>query len=277
VLLRIDPVNHGGSVQLEDVDDLSTLSIVARSESRDATPWTFHQSRLGVMTHDGTALVDPEALRLLGDGRGGADWDRRFDLMLVAARERGWTAPDGRLFVHTEWDASNGPGQDEPVPPDLLRQVLGRFPTGVVVAAASGPNGPVGLACQSFVSLSLDPPLVSLSPARTSRSWPQIAEAGVFCVSMLTEEQVDVCSRFSASGGDKFAGLSWHPRPVTGSPIVDGCLAWVDCRIELVHPAGDHELVVGRVVDLDVREGRPLIFFASQFAQLAELAQQEPA
>lgn len=268
MLLRIDPVNQGGSVLLEDVDDLSRLSIVARSESRDATPWTFHQSRLGVMTHDGTALVDPEALRRMGDGRGGPDWDARFDRMLAAARERGWTAPDGRLFVHTEWEASTT--HQEQVSPDLLRQVLGRFPTGVVVAAASGPDGPVGLACQSFVSLSLDPPLVSLSPARTSRSWPQIAEAGVFCVSMLTEEQVDVCSRFAVSGADKFAGLSWRPSPVTGSPIVDGCLAWVDCRIELVHPAGDHELVVGRVVDLDVRQGRPLIFFASQFAQLAQ-------
>jgi 3-hydroxy-9,10-secoandrosta-1,3,5(10)-triene-9,17-dione monooxygenase reductase component len=270
VLLRIDPVHQGGTVLLEDLDDLTRLSIVASADARDSAPWTFHQSRLGVMTHDGTALVDPEALRRLSDGRGGPDWDARFDAMLNHARDRGWTAPDGRLFVHTQWDTSRAEDLADPVSPELLRRVLGRFPTGVVVAAAVGASGPVGLACQSFVSLSLDPPLVSLSPARTSRSWPRIAETGAFCVSMLTEEQLDVCGRFSASGEDKFAGLSWHPSPVTGSPIIDGCLAWVDCRIELVHPAGDHELVVGRVVDLDARDGRPLVFFASRFAQLAE-------
>lgn len=270
MLLRIHPVHRGGSVLLEDLDDLTCLSIVARSDARDSAPWSFHQSQLGVMTHDGTALVDPEALRRLSGGRVGPDWDERFDAMLVHARDLGWTAPDGRLFVHTEWDTSDEGDRTDQVSPDLLRRVLGRFPTGVVVAAAAGVDGPVGLACQSFVSVSLDPPLVSLSPARTSRSWPQIAEAGAFCVSVLTEHQLDVCTRFSTSGGDKFAGLSWRPSPVTGSPIIENCLAWVDCRIELVHPAGDHELVVGRVVDLDAQDGRPLVFFASQFAQLAQ-------
>ncbi|MGW0592999.1 flavin reductase family protein [Streptosporangium sp. NPDC002607] len=270
MLLRIDPAG-GGSVSLEDPDDLTRLKIVARSDARESAVYALQRDRVGVMATDGTALVDPDALRRLSGDRVGPGWEARFADMLRMAGEVGWTAPDGRLFVHTDWVTGEelGLGAEPPVDRDELRRALGRFATGVVVAAAVGAEGPVGLACQSFTSLSLDPPLVSLAPARTSKSWPQIAATGTFCVSVLTEEQLDVCQRFAVSGGDKFAGLSWHPSSVTGSPVIDDCLAWVDCRIELVHSAGDHELVIGRVLALDAAGGRPLVFFASRFAQLA--------
>jgi flavin reductase (DIM6/NTAB) family NADH-FMN oxidoreductase RutF len=79
---------------------------------------------------------------------------------------------------------------------------------------------------------------------------------------------------FAVSGGDKFAGVTWRHAPATGSPVLEGGLAWVDCRVELVHDAGDHELIIGRVLDLDVADGdgAPLLFFRSNFATVADRA-----
>lgn len=153
-----------------------------------------------------------------------------------------------------------------------FRDVLSRFATGVTIVTAMEREGPVGFTCQSFTSLSLDPPLVALAPAKSSTSWPRIAQAGRFCVNVLAEDQAGLCRSFAVSGGDKFSGVVWHPG-VTGAPVLNGSLAWVECELELVHDAGDHELVIGRVVELgmDDRVG-PLLFFRSAFgAFTAEL------
>jgi flavin reductase (DIM6/NTAB) family NADH-FMN oxidoreductase RutF len=149
-----------------------------------------------------------------------------------------------------------------------LRDVMGRFATGVTVVTAMDGAHPVGFTCQSFVSLSLDPPLVALAPAKTSTSWPRIRRAGSFCVNVLADSQAAMCRAFSRSGGDKFAGIDWRPG-VTGAPVLRSSLAWVECRLEAIHDAGDHELVVGRVLGLHTGEGTPLLFYRSQFARLA--------
>ena len=148
-----------------------------------------------------------------------------------------------------------------------FRQVLGHFPTGVSVVTAASDLGPVGLAVGTFVSVSLDPPLVAFFPNRTSSSWPNIEATGSFCVNMLAEDQEEVCRRFAEKGDDKFAGLGWRPAR-SGSPLLDGVLAWVDCDIEAVSDAGDHFYVLGRVRELDVsREGRPLVFFRGGYGR----------
>ena len=71
------------------------------------------------------------------------------------------------------------------------------------------------------------------------------------------------------SGGPKFDGVDWHPAPATGAPVIEGSLAWVDCRVELVHDAGDHELIIGKVLDLGTGDGSPLLFFRSEFRYCA--------
>jgi len=146
---------------------------------------------------------------------------------------------------------------------------MGRFTTGVTIVAGIDDGRPVGFTCQSFVSLSIDPPYVAVAPARTSTSWPRIARSGSFCVNVLTDAQEHLCTGFAVSGGSKFDGVDWQPAPGTGSPVIGGSLAWVDCRVELVHDAGDHELIVGRVLDLGVGEGSPLLRFRSHFAKVA--------
>ncbi|MGW2320533.1 flavin reductase family protein [Streptomyces sp. NPDC001680] len=168
--------------------------------------------------------------------------------------------------------------QDEraPVDPAEFRRVLGNFATGVTVVtapAAEGDAGPAGFACQSFASLSLDPPLVCFMVGRTSTTWPRIARAGVFCVNVLSADQGELCRAFAVSGADKFAGVPYDAAPVSGSPRLTGAAAWIDCTIHAVHTGGDHLIVVGRVTALGTEEPTdPLLFRRGRFARLAPQA-----
>nr|WP_307628627.1 flavin reductase family protein [Streptomyces turgidiscabies] len=163
-------------------------------------------------------------------------------------------------------------GEDEraPVAPAEFRRVLGNFATGVTVITAPAGKGettPAGFACQSFAALSLDPPLVVFMVGRTSRTWPLIARAGVFCVNVLAAGQGELCRGFARSGADKFAGVEYDASPVSGSPRLTGASAWVDCTIQAVHTGGDHLIVVGRVEALGAGDGdtAPLVFHKGRF------------
>ncbi len=142
-----------------------------------------------------------------------------------------------------------------------FRQVLGHFPTGVCVVASMHEDKPVGLAIGSFFSISLDPPLVGFCAASSSSTWPKLREAGAFCINILADDQEEVSRVFASKEADKFAGLGWDHSPL-GSPRLSGTLAWIDCRLEVVHGAGDHDIAVGAVHDLQIdHEGFPLVFF----------------
>ena len=157
---------------------------------------------------------------------------------------------------------------DPTIDESRFRQVLGHFPTGVTVITATGEGGvPVGLAVGSFASLSLDPPLVLFCASKTSSSWPKIEAAGSFCVNVLSDRQEDVSRAFASKSDDKFAGIGWRPGH-TGAPIINDVLAWIDCRVDAVHDGGDHHIVVGRVLELEVAaEGRPLVFFRGGYGR----------
>ncbi|WP_454337842.1 flavin reductase family protein [Streptomyces glaucescens] len=160
-----------------------------------------------------------------------------------------------------------------PVDPAGFRRVLGNFATGVTVVTApavtqgADEDGPAGFACQSFSSLSLDPPLVAFMVGRTSTTWPRIARAGVFCVNVLAAHQAELCRAFAVSGADKFAGVAHDAAPVSGSPRLAGVLAWIDCTVHAVHTGGDHLIVVGRVNALgtDDEDAAPLLFHKGRF------------
>ncbi|WP_294569456.1 flavin reductase [uncultured Arthrobacter sp.] len=163
----------------------------------------------------------------------------------------------------------SGPGA---IDPRRYRDVLGQYPTGVTVVTSIDETGhPIGLAVGSFTSVSLDPPLVAFCPAKTSTTWPRIAKAGRFCVNVLAARQEPVCRQFSSRMPNKFEALSWAPAG-TGSPILDGAVAWIDCELETVHRAGDHDIVVGAVRDLGtVDNGLPLLFFGGGYGQFQPL------
>lgn len=187
----------------------------------------------------------------------------------MAGSRTGWTVPAGPALTSPGVSTPEDHRADAPFDAARFREVLGHVPTGVTVVAARDAEGPVGLAIGSFTSVSLDPPLVAFLPARSSSSWPRIRATGVFCVNVLAEDQEHVSRTFATSGVDKFAGIGWEPTPVTGSPRLEGVLAWIDCTIEAVHPAGDHDIVVGRVRDLGVGQASgPLVFYRGGYRRL---------
>lgn len=145
-----------------------------------------------------------------------------------------------------------------------LRTVLGHFASGVTVVTGVSGGAPVGFSLQAFFSLSLEPPMVAIAPSRTSTSWPSIRASGAFCANVLAADQEALCRDFARSGRDRFAGVGWTAAP-SGSPRLDGVLAWVDCRIGAVHEAGDHWLVQGEVVAAGTRPGEPLVFYRGGF------------
>lgn len=156
--------------------------------------------------------------------------------------------------------------------PATFRHVLGHYPTGVCVVTSREADGrTVGMAVGSFTSVSLDPPLVGFLPDGSSRTWPRIERAGRFCINILAHDQLDLCRAFAARGDDKFAGIAWRPSPA-GLPILDGVVAWIDCDLHAVHPAGDHMFVMGLVRALEVEHPRsPLLFVQGGYGAFAPL------
>ena len=159
-------------------------------------------------------------------------------------------------------------GPSRIVDPLLLSDVLGHFASGVTVVTAVTAEGPIGFTCQSFSSLSLDPPLVAFAPARTSRTWPRLREIGRFCVNVLAEGQDDVSQNFARSAPDKFAGVPWTPS-AHGAPVLEGIVAWIDGELWAEYDGGDHTVAVARVLDLGAHPDRsPLLFHRGAYGLL---------
>lgn len=150
-----------------------------------------------------------------------------------------------------------------------MRTVLGHFATGVTVITAMAEGQPVGIAANSFTSVSLDPPLVLFCAGKSSSTWPLMQKSGAFAVNVLGDHQEEISRLFASKNADRFAGVGFHAA-ATGSPVLTGSLAYLDCRIYAEHDAGDHVIVVGRVVELGVMdESSPLVFFRGGYNRLA--------
>lgn len=152
-----------------------------------------------------------------------------------------------------------------------FRDTLGHFASGITVITSSDPE-PLGFTCQSFYSVSIDPPLVSFSVMRTSTTYPRIRATGRFAVNVLAHDQHDVSNQFARRGADKWAGVGWAPSRA-GNPILDGALMWADCELWAEHEAGDHLIVVGRVLGFahhDAGEREPLLFFRGGYRRIGQ-------
>jgi len=148
-----------------------------------------------------------------------------------------------------------------------MRTVLGHFATGVTIVTAMYEGEPVGMACNSFTSVSLDPPLVLFCAAKSSSTWPKIQAAGKWAVNVLGEDDEEVCRLFAQKDADRFAHMTFRPG-ISGAPILDRTLAFVDCVTDAEHDAGDHLIVVGRVLELGYQsEGKPLLFYRGGYGR----------
>lgn len=151
-----------------------------------------------------------------------------------------------------------------------FRDTLSCFASGITVVTTISDGAPVGMTCQSFSSVSLDPALITFIPAKTSRAWPLIQRSGRFCINILASDQEHVSAQMATKGVDKFAGIGWTPAEVTGSPVIDGTLAHLDCTIHAVYEGGDHYVVIGKVEHLaahpeDATATEPLLYFKGRY------------
>ncbi|SUA75761.1 Flavin-dependent monooxygenase, reductase subunit HsaB [Nocardia otitidiscaviarum] len=171
---------------------------------------------------------------------------------------------DGAEMTTEEYPEIDGRG---------FRNVLGQFCTGITIITTfdevEGVKTPIGFACQSFAALSLEPPLVLFCPTKGSRSWAAIERNGRFSVSILAEDQQEVCARFGSREPDKFAGTLWHTSDLD-LPVLDGALATIQCTVADVRDGGDHFIVIGRVLALSeaTASGRPLLFYRGQYTAI---------
>lgn len=158
--------------------------------------------------------------------------------------------------------------QDPTIDSGDFRKVLGNFPTGVTVVTALGADRPIGVAIGSFASVSLDPPLVGFFLGTQSGSWPPMEAAGHFCVNVLRADQMELCGVMASKSDAKFEGVETTPAPWSEAPVLPGIQAFIDCRIEQVIELGDHNLIVGRVMHLDMGpdgDAGPMVFFQGQY------------
>ena len=156
--------------------------------------------------------------------------------------------------------------------PRVLRHALGSFPTGVAVITTTGPRGePVGLTCNSFNSVSLDPPLVSWSLRLASTSLEAFRSCLFFTVNILSAEQNELSSQFaSRDAASRFDGVAWTPG-LGGAPVLEGCVASFQCEKFAEHVAGDHLLFLGKVIHLQhAGQEDSLVFYRGAYMMLAQ-------
>lgn len=164
----------------------------------------------------------------------------------------------------------------ESLDPRVFRDALGQYASGVTIVAGVADGMPVGFTCQSFYSVSLDPPLVSFSVMRSSTSYPRIRPSGRFSVNVLSQDQQGISSQFARSGADKWAGVEWSPSG-GGNPVIAGTSMWLDCELWAEHEAGDHLIVVGRVLEHSPAQWHsrdPLLFFKGRYRHLRDADEQ---
>lgn len=153
--------------------------------------------------------------------------------------------------------------------PRAYRDVMGAFPSGVTVITTATDAGPVGFTCQSFTSISIDPPLVSFSVARTSRSLAAVRDTGRIAINFLSTAQQHLSAQFARSGTDKWQGVEWAPAEANGAPLLAGTAGWVAGRIDREIEAGDHLVFLVRVAALHHSpEREPLVFHRGAYREL---------
>lgn len=167
--------------------------------------------------------------------------------------------------------SSNLEPQDNALDINTLKRAFGTFPTGVTIVTAHTEDGPVGFTCQAFNALSLEPPLISLSVMRTSSSYPLIRKRGRFAVNVLRDGQHELALKFGTRTLDRWQDVEWSADE-GGSPRVGGSIASFDCELWAEHEAGDHLIVLGKVIRIHLPDGDspadPLVYNRSTFRHL---------
>lgn len=145
---------------------------------------------------------------------------------------------------------------------------MGHFATGVTVVTTRTGDALWGMTASAVTSLSLDPPLVLVAVENRAQIHARLKEAGCFALNILSEAQEHLSRRFATPGPKEFSDLVLRPG-VTGAPIFEEALGFVDCELHEIAPGGDHDIFVGEIVAADAREGQPLLYYRGKYARLA--------
>ncbi|MEM6971382.1 MAG: flavin reductase family protein [Pseudomonadota bacterium] len=148
-----------------------------------------------------------------------------------------------------------------------LRTALGAFATGVTIVTTVTADELTGFTANSFTSVSLEPPILLVCLAHTAASYELFCRADTFAVNVLSADQQDIAMTFAQRGADKFTGVDWHAGSM-GAPLIDGSLARFDCAMEDRVTAGDHDILLGRVLGFSRHEGPALLYHGGSFARL---------
>jgi len=157
-----------------------------------------------------------------------------------------------------------------PVDPDLFRGTLSSWASGVTVVTSRRGEDVRGMTASAVCSVSLDPPLVLVCVDRSAIMHDFVQNSGIFALNILAREQEDVsraCATRKVEESRRLAGIPYHTE-ITGSPVLDGAIAFLDCRVENAHDGGDHTIFVGRVEAAGARDGEPLLYFRGAYREL---------
>ncbi len=148
-----------------------------------------------------------------------------------------------------------------------FRRVLGHFATGVTVVTTRFEERLYGFTANAFMSISLDPPLIAIAVGNGNASRAAIEGSGVFCVNLMARDQMDLVRCFATNGPEKYEHFcaANHHTAMTGAPIIEGSLGWIDCRVSATYPGGDHQIVLGEVQALESGVGQPLIYYRARY------------
>jgi flavin reductase ActVB len=156
---------------------------------------------------------------------------------------------------------------------DAFKAAMASFASGVTVVTTVDDEGRLfGMTATAFCSVSKSPPLCLVCVATAADPYPALKETGRFAVSVLSRDQGNLSIRFATHGIDKYDGVAWSRGPETGCPLITGALATLECAVETVVPAGDHEVFIGRILGIRVEpRGEPLVYFRGRYSELGEL------
>jgi len=155
-----------------------------------------------------------------------------------------------------------------PVDATLYRRTCARFTTGITVVTVLDSLGhPHGMTVNSFSSVSLDPPLVLVSIDLRNAILGHFISSSWFAINILAEHQEQLSRRFSSTAENRFVDVSWHAG-ISGTPILDGVLAHLECSVVQTFEAGDHTVLIGEVRQAGYAEGKPLVYFNSSYQSL---------
>jgi flavin reductase (DIM6/NTAB) family NADH-FMN oxidoreductase RutF len=269
--LRVEPAT-ARLLEPEVFDDLRVELVGAH------VPLAPQLTPVGIARFDEHAWVRVDALRELAGEAATPAWERSLAAMLDHARAQGWVDDDlGAVRAHCERrlpepdeDAAGSrpaEGDDETFRPELFRDVIGRFATGVAVITATRDDTPYGMTASAVASLSLEPPMLLVCLNRESVTHGVIEAAGAFGVNVLRLEQAEVARRFAGTDrGGKFSGLEVRYGPL-GAPLLAGALARLECEVAEKVTGGTHTVFLGTVRHAESDDGDPLTYFRGRFGR----------